>query len=93
MKKKTKTWVRILAVLLAVLLLASTLYMILDFLLLPAGAASLDELNEQQEEIEEEKRALKAQQQDLSAQRAELQASINTLKNDISASIEFEEEK
>ena len=46
MKKKTKTWLRILALLLAVLLLGSTLYVILDSVLMTAGAASLDELNE-----------------------------------------------
>lgn len=92
MKKRTKTWVRILAVFLAVLLMGGTLYMILDFLLVPAGAASLDELNEQQEAIEEEKKALKAQQQDLAAQRAALQSSINDLKNDISASQAQKEE-
>ena len=67
MKKKTKTWVRILAVFLAVLLLGSTLYVILDSILLSVGAVSLDELNQQQEEIEEEKKALQAQQQDLAA--------------------------
>ena len=83
---------RILAVVLAVLLLGSTLYMILDFLLLPVNATSLDELNEQQAEIEEEKKQLKSQQQDLSAQRAELQASINALKEDISASQAQKEE-
>ena len=92
MKKRTKKWVRVLAVFLAVLLLGSTLYMILDFLLVPAGAASLDELNQQQEEIEEEKRALKEQQQDLASQRAALQSTINALKDDISATQARKEE-
>lgn len=92
MNKRKKMWMRILAVVLAVLLLGSTLYMILDFLLLPVNATSLDELNEQQAEIEEEKKQLKSQQQDLSAQRAELQASINALKEDISASQAQKEE-
>lgn len=92
MNKRKKIWMRILAVVLAVLLLGSTLYMILDFLLLPVNASSLDELNEQQAEIEEEKKQLKAQQQDLSAQRADLQASINALKENISASQAQKEE-
>lgn len=86
MKKKNKTWLRILALVLAVLLLGSTVYMIVDSLLQPAGASSsLDELNKRQEEIEEEKRELKAKQQELAAQRASLQSTINELQNDISA--------
>ena len=85
MKKRTKTWVRILAVFLAVLLLGSTVYMILDFLLQPVNATSLDELNQQQEEIDEQKKELKAKQQELAAQRADLQNTINELKEDISA--------
>ena len=50
MKKRTKTWLRIVALLLALLLLGSTLYVILDSVIMSAGAVSLDELNEQQEE-------------------------------------------
>ena len=85
MKKRTKTWLRIVALLLALLLLGSTLYVILDSVIMSAGAVSLDELNEQQEEIEEQKRQLAAQQQDLAAQRASLQMAISNLKNDIAA--------
>ena len=50
MKKRTKTWLRIVALLLALLLLGSTLYVILDSVIMSAGAVSLDELNEQQVE-------------------------------------------
>ena len=92
MKKKTKTWLRIVALLLALLLLGSTIYLILDSVIMSAGATSLDELNEQQEEIEEEKRQLAEQQQDLAAKRTALQTSINNLKNDIAATQQQKED-
>ena len=92
MKKKTKLWLRIVALVLAVLLLGSILYATLASVIQPANASELDELNEQQEEIELEKRELQAQQQTLAAERASLQDSINALKDDI-ASVQLQKEE
>ena len=92
MKKKTKLWLRIVALVLAVLLLGSILYATLASVIQPANASELDELNEQQEEIEREKRELQAQQQTLAAERASLQDSINALKDDI-ASVQLQKEE
>ncbi len=92
MKKKTKLWRRIVALVLAVLLLGSILYATLASVIQPANASELDELNEQQEEIEREKRELQAQQQTLAAERASLQDSINALKDDI-ASVQLQKEE
>ena len=85
MNKKRKLFLRIMALILALLFLGSTLYLILDTVLQSAGAVSLDELNQQQDEIDEEKKALAAQQQELAAQRSSLQAAIKELQDDITA--------
>ena len=92
MKKKTKMWLRIIALILALLLLGSTLYVTLDSVIQSAHASELEKLNEQQEEIEEQKRELKEQQAALAAERADLQNAINALKEDI-ASIQQQKEE
>ena len=54
MKKKTKMWLRIVALILALLLLGSTLYVTLDSVIQSAHASELEKLNEQQEQQQSE---------------------------------------
>lgn len=82
--KKRKLWFKIMAVLLAVLLLGSLGFTILASLISSARASDeLDSLSAQQAENQREREALESQQAELARQKTGLQNTIYSLRNSI----------
>ncbi len=90
--KKRKLWFKIVAIILAILLLGSLGLTIISSLISSVGASQeLDELQEQQETNREERAQLESQRNDLAAQKSALMSTISALDNSI-ATIQTEKE-
>ncbi len=81
---KRKTFTKVMAIILAILLLGSLVFSVLSYLVAGVGASELDELNEEQEQVQQRREELEQQRRELSAQRAAVQSTIK----DLSSSIE-----
>ncbi len=90
--KKRKLWIKIIAVLLALLMLGTVGISVIASLISNARASQeLDELNAQQEANREERNSLQSQQQELAGEKASLMSTIASLDKSI-ATIQAEKQ-
>ena len=81
---KRKTFAKVMAIILAILLLGSLLFSVLGYLMTGASASSeLDELAQEQEQLQQRRDELEAKQRELNAQRAAVQGTMQELSSSI----------
>lgn len=81
---KRKTFTKVMAIVLAILLLGSLVLSVLGYLMTGASASSeLDELTQEQEQVQQRREELEQQQRELNSQRAAVQGTIRELSSSI----------